>query len=711
MQHRAVDLDTTTRRWSLRREWFRAFNIMLVLLLLASVATVFGVRELVGQFSDSARQLDRESTVVATLRNDLNAHEDLGHNLLAGVPVDRPVFLSQQAAIARTFRAASAIFPPGKSTRGVIRESADAWRAALTKAGLWGDQVRTFVGPHAERQAQLGTDSDTARALLDGLQQPSLRAMRNHLADNERLERALLLTLSGLFGLALLATAYFRRRMAHDLVRPVANMHESVLKLHAGDYGHRVEVARRDELGDLAEAFNEMAAALDDSHAALTLRATRDPLTGLANRTALSERLDASFDLSSDRRTRQESVLFIDVDDFKDINDSLGHEGGDALLVLLAERLTGCVRPHDLVARLGGDEFAIVVLENDPRTGAVDVAERILKSLPEPFAVKGTTVRVSVSIGVARRQADTVDAMELLRQADFAMYMAKGSGKSRYQCFDAQMHADMVGRSELKGDLAGAVVAGELRLDYQPVADLRTGEILGVEALVRWQHPTLGLLAPADFISLAEESGDIDAVGCWVLETAARQVASWRATMRHCEELWVSVNLSAFQLPHAQGILAIRRILADPAVQADKIVLEITETALAANDDGGIAALESLKRSGVRLAIDDFGTGFSSLSTLAKLPVDILKIDRSFVSGSSESEPSTPMLEGILLLANKLSLEVVAEGIEAPEQLDLLRSLGCRMGQGYLLGRPASASALESLLAAGGLVHVSATTS
>jgi EAL domain-containing protein (putative c-di-GMP-specific phosphodiesterase class I) len=227
-----------------------------------------------------------------------------------------------------------------------------------------------------------------------------------------------------------------------------------------------------------------------------------------------------------------------------------------------------------------------------------------------------------------------------------------------------------------------------------------------VEALVRWQHPTLGLLAPADFIGLAEETGDIDAIGCWVLGAATRQAAGWRQTMEHCANLWVSVNLSAFQLPNPDSLASIECILADPAVQADHVVLEVTETALAADVDGGIASLNTLKSLGVRIAIDDFGTGFSSLNTLGNLPVDILKIDRSFVSGQSSGSTSIAMLEGILGLATKLSLAVIAEGIEEPEQLGLLRDVGCTMGQGYLLARPAPAHALEELLASGGLLPV-----
>jgi len=436
-------------------------------------------------------------------------------------------------------------------------------------------------------------------------------------------------------------------------------------------------------------------------------QALHDGLTGLPNRTSLTARLNSSFVVGSERRARQESVLFIDIDDFKDVNDSLGHEGGDTLLTQLAARLTDCVRPQDLVARLGGDEFAIVVVEDDTGTTAAQIAERILNAVRAPFVVGVDQLTVSVSIGVAHRRPEIGDAAELLRRADFAMYMAKGNGKGRYQLFDAQMHEKMADRSALKTDLAAVVSADQLRLEYQPIADLRTGEVLGIEALVRWEHPTLGMLGPADFIALAEETGDIDAIGCWVLATATRQAAEWRHAMGHCAELWVSVNLSAFQLRNPQNLAAIRSILDDPAAQANHVVLEVTESALAAHVDGGIAALQDLRRSGVRIAIDDFGTGYSSLSSLASLPVDILKIDRTFVSGQESISPSVPMLEGIVGLAHKLSVAVIAEGIEQPEQLDLLRAVGCTIGQGYLLGRPTSALALEALLAAGGLVSTS----
>jgi diguanylate cyclase (GGDEF)-like protein len=705
MTQDAVGVDGSVRKGSLRREWSRAFSIMLLLLLATAATTIVGVRGVVDQVEGTAHRLHLETNTVAVLRAELVDHEEVAQKLLNDESIDRLAFVRQQQRISGLFDRAAVVFSTSAGMRASIVEAHEAWQNGLTTYGLWGDQALNLRGDHSVDIPLFGSASNGTVALLSGLDGASLSAMDARLAHGAGLERILILALSGLFVLALAVTGYSRWRMTKDLMRPVATMHEYVRKLQAGDYKTRIEVARRDELGELAQAFNLMAEALHSSHLALTLRATHDSLTGLANRASLTEHLTASFSSDSERRARQESLLFIDIDDFKDVNDTKGHEGGDALLVQLATLLNGCVRGQDLVARLGGDEFAILVMEDDNGGSvAVEVAERVLKALRAPFVIGGELLAVTVSIGVAQRRPETCDAAELLRQADFAMYMAKGGGKACYELFDAQMHDHMVDRSALKANLAVAVTSGELRLDYQPVADLRTGEILGVEALVRWQHPTLGLLAPGEFIPLAEETGDIDAIGCWVLDTAARQVADWRHTMDHCGNLWVSVNLSALQLVSPQSLAAIQGILADPMVQADKVVLEVTETALAADVRGGIAALNTLKGFGVRIAIDDFGTGFSSLSTLAALPVDVLKIDGSFVSGEAWAATSVPMLEGILGLASKLSLAVIAEGIEEPDQLDRLRRLGCHMGQGYLLARPEPGHVVEALLASGGLL-------
>jgi diguanylate cyclase (GGDEF)-like protein len=694
------------RRRSLRREWSQAFTIMLALLLVAAAATIVGVWGVVSQVESTATRLHRESVTVAGLQRDLVSHEETAHKLLSNESVDRSAFVAQQNAITTEFGKALSVFASSKSMSATIAAAEQSWRAGLTQYGLWGDQVAALHGDHSADNPTFGASSDATDALLDGLEGPSLDAMNQGLAHGADLEHVLIAVLTALFALALAVTVYFRRRMKTDLLMPVATMHEGVRKLQAGQYQHRLTITRRDELGELTYAFNAMADALHDSHQALTLRATHDTLTGLANRASLTERLTKSFGPGSERRAWQESVLFIDVDDFKDVNDTLGHAGGDALLIQLATRLTDCVRPQDLIARLGGDEFAIVIAEDDEGSTATTIADRILDSLRAPFTVNDSQLTVSVSIGVAQRRPDTSDAAELLRCADFAMYMAKGSGKDRAQLYDAHVHDSMVDRSSLKTDLAAAVPEDQLRLDYQPVADLRTGEVLGVEALVRWQHPTLGLLQPGDFIALAEETGDITAIGCWVLDTATHQVAHWRNTMPHCGALWVSVNLSPFQLPNLDGMGALQRILADPHAQAEHVILEITETALTADIVGNTAALNTLKHFGVRIAIDDFGSGFSSLSALTSLPIDILKIDQTFISGHDDETPSAPMLEGIVGLADKLSLQVIAEGIEQPNQLDLLRDIGCRMGQGFLLSHPIAPDAVRALLASGGLLHL-----
>jgi diguanylate cyclase (GGDEF)-like protein len=681
---------------------------MLVLVLGTGVGTIFGVWRLVGQLNGVSNQRDREASVVDALRGNIVDHERMGHLLLSGTgdAVVRQAFVHQQGDIVAEFEQATKTFPAGNGTREILRNARQAWQQSLVDAHLWGDQALAGVPlGGAPANIAFGAASDAPREMLDDLNVPSLRALHQGLADGKRLEKYLIIILVGLFLSALAATGHFRRRMSRDLFRPVESMRQGVLKLRSGDLDHQIPIARNDELGELAAAFNGMTEALRANNKALTQRATCDSLTGLANRRAVTEHLLAAFDADGPHPTSCGSLLFIDVDDFKDVNDSLGHAAGDTLLLHLVSRLTSCVGPNDLVGRLGGDEFAIVVAEINGLRAGTEVAERVLAALERPVVVNGSELDISVSIGVAERRPETADPAELLRQADFAMYMAKGGGKSRYQVYDAQAHDAMVDRAALKADLAGIPHNRQLRLDYQPISDLNSGRIVGVEALVRWQHPTLGLLAPDDFIALAEETGDIEAIGCWVLDTAVNQVAAWRQEIAGCSDLWVSVNLSACQLPNPDSLAAIQRILDAPAGQTVPVVLEVTETALAASVEGGIAALDALRSSGALIAVDDFGTGVSSLSTLASLPIDILKIDRSFVSGTGSGTPSEPILEGIIALAHKLSLDVIAEGIEQPEQLTLLRQLGCALGQGYLLARPTSAQNVAELLRSGALFH------
>ncbi|WP_244208224.1 putative bifunctional diguanylate cyclase/phosphodiesterase [Arthrobacter oryzae] len=703
--------ETQPRPGSLKREWSKAFTLMLLALLAGAAATVVGVRVVTEQIQRATFQHRLESQAVTELQSGLDAHEQAGLQLLSAAPADTSAFLRQQEDISARFDAAAGILPDDHGMRATAGEARAAWQEGLSAHGLWGEQVARLRGNHLAEAPAFAASGARTRALLADVRRASLDALDGDIAYGAQVQQMVVGGRVALFALAGAGVFFFRRRMTKHLMRPVEELYRGVQKLQSGDYSHRIDVVRNDELGQLAAAFNSMAATVHDNHLELTFRATHDPLTGLANRAVLTERLSAAFGTgpshpsgTANGASRREGLLIIDVDDFKDVNDSLGHEGGDALLIQLAQRLRGCVRAGDLVARLGGDEFAIVVMD-DRGSATGDVAGRVQSALRDPFSIDEVRLKVTVSMGAAQRSAETADPAELMRQADFAMYMAKHGGKGRYQLFDARGYDEMTYRAALRADLAAAVQSGQLRLDYQPVVELETGAIVGVEALVRWEHPTLGRLGPADFIPLAEETGEIGAIGCWVLDTASRHVAGWRRSPGTAADIWVSVNLSTLQLSSDRNLAALERILANPAAQAHKVILEVTESALATSSDGGVGALNRLKSFGVRIAIDDFGTGFSSLSTLAALPADILKIDRAFLAGLPGDAPAAAMLEGILEVARKLNLDVIAEGIEETGQLDLLRSLGCEMGQGFLLAAPSPSPVLEALLASGAALH------
>ncbi len=411
----------------------------------------------------------------------------------------------------------------------------------------------------------------------------------------------------------------------------------------------------------------------------LTHQAFHDPLTGLANRALFSDRTDHA--MRQRREDRRIAVLFLDLDDFKTVNDSLGHVAGDLVLRAVADRLVTCLRTGDTVGRLGGDEFAILVEDADP-TDTRAVAGRILGAFAEPFEVAGKQVRLSASIGVAfGTNATTAD--ELMRNADVAMYTAKGSGKGRVELFEASMHAAVVTRLELRGDLEHALERGELRLRYQPVHDLVGGGLHSFEALLRWRHPERGDLAPDAFIPIAEETGLIVPIGRWVMEQACRQAQAWRDSGH--PGIVVSVNLSSRQLQERELPASVGEILAATGLPAANLVLELTESSLLQDDEGLLQQLSAL---GVRLALDDFGTGYSSLSYLARFPMDLLKIDRSFIADVGTPRENTALLRSVIQLASAMRMRTVAEGIERMEQLERVRELGCDYGQGFLFARP-----------------------
>ena len=428
-------------------------------------------------------------------------------------------------------------------------------------------------------------------------------------------------------------------------------------------------------------------------------RAFHDGLTGLANRALFHNRVDHVLDLQR-RSPSPFTVLFMDIDDFKTINDSLGHHMGDAVLVEVAERLQDAVRPSDTVARLGGDEFALL-MEHTDTEGAVVVANRILAALEAPLPILGRSdVIVHTSIGItsvlgAQRSSD------VLRDADIAMYAAKRQGKNGFRVFDESMLSSVMARVELKSELQRAIEQDQFVMHYQPVIDLENGEVRGVEALVRWQHPQRGLILPGEFIPLAEETGQIVAIGDWVLRESIDQAKVLQVGLGR--PISMNVNLSARQI-QPSIVESIRDQLWQSQVEPTSLILEITETVLMSEEDSVLETLEELRALGIQVAIDDFGMGYSSLGYLNRLPIDILKLDRTFVHPVTEGPEESALAQAIVKLAHIFGLSTVAEGIETPEQGEALRILGCDFGQGHYYSRPVPAD--ELLDACGGTVRI-----
>jgi diguanylate cyclase (GGDEF)-like protein len=416
-------------------------------------------------------------------------------------------------------------------------------------------------------------------------------------------------------------------------------------------------------------------------------QAYHDPLTGLPNRSLLMERVKEELE-RSDTVT---AVLFIDVDDFKIVNDTLGHSVGDAMLVSVARRLRHSVRPQDVVARLGGDEFAVMLpgIEASPAQPR-SVAARILEAFRTQVQAGTQLVSVHVSVGITDSRRGQ-DADELLREADLAMYQAKSQGKSRFEFFEKSMAAAMLRLHDVKEELAKAIEREEIVVEYQPIVSLETGVIAAAEALVRWEHPVRGLIAPSEFVPLAEETGLIGVLDRHVLRQACRQARRWQLAEMIEAPLRVHVNLSLAELREPDFVPNVLAILNESELAPEQLTLEITETQLLGDAADSAASFQELRDLGVRIALDDFGTGYSSLSYLHSLPVDSLKIAKPFVDGLTGGGREAGFIAMILELARTLELEVIAEGIETSAQLEALRTLGAGLGQGYLLGRPSAA--------------------
>jgi diguanylate cyclase (GGDEF)-like protein len=481
---------------------------------------------------------------------------------------------------------------------------------------------------------------------------------------------------------------------ARAIARPLENLVDVAAALVRGEY-RRVAPSRNHEVHALGEAVSDLASQLERKLTQLTHQATHDPLSRLPNRKLFLQCLDEALVQGVGTGV---AVLFLDLDNFKIVNDSLGHAAGDQLILAVAQRLGACLRKDEpglgaTMARLGGDEFTILLPRAADDLTARRVAERLARALAEPFQIGRHELVVSASIGLARGSAGLRGAEDLLRAADVAMYRAKASGRGNCVVYESAMGQRAAERLDNETELRQAIETGALRVYYQPIVDLATGRVRELEALVRWHHPQRGLISPAEFIPLAEETGLIVPLGRWVLDEACRQLRAWLLSGSFDPALILNVNVSARQLQQRDLVDSVRQILETHHLDPRSLTLEITESCLMQESDAG--QLRQLAALGVNLAIDDFGTGYSSLAYLSRLPIHTLKIDRSFVARLGQEPESTAVVQTIIALAHALGLSVTAEGIETSSQAAHLLTLGCTRGQGFLYARPAPAAELN----------------
>ena len=425
--------------------------------------------------------------------------------------------------------------------------------------------------------------------------------------------------------------------------------------------------------------------------------ALHDSLTGLANRELLLERVDHAIRLAQRRNDYRFAVVVIDLDRFKTINDSLGHLAGDSLLCRMGERIGRHLRTSDTLARTGGDEFAILLDDIDQYADLSRLIERIRREIAQPFPLLNQQVAITASLGITLHTAAYSRSGDMLRDADIAMYRAKGLGKNRHEVFDTTMHTQIAAMLQIENDLRSAISRNEFRIYYQPIHRLEDGEIVGFEALLRWQHPSKGLLPPESYLGIAEESGLIIPIGHWVLNEATRQLREWQTTTPCIRNCYISINLSSSEFAHPDLIKQVIKALRTSGLTPDKLKLEVTETVLIENTSQATQVLDALRELGIATAIDDFGTGYSSLSYLHRFAFDALKIDRSFVRHIDQNTKSRAILRSIVRLAQNLDLTVIAEGGETEEEIDCLRDVGCLFSQGHAFSMALSPEDIQAL--------------
>lgn len=565
-----------------------------------------------------------------------------------------------------------------KRVETALRESEERYALAVRGAndGIWDWNLKTGQVYYSPRwKAMLGYEEDEISDKLDEWMS------RIHPDDLEKVKKEIAAHIKGV-------TPHF----------------ESEYRMKSKNGGYRWMLSRGLAVRDYSDTATRMAGSQTDVtdrksfEQRLRYDALHDSVTGLFNRTALTERLKFAIDRSRRRRDYLFAVLYLDLDRFKDINDSLGHAMGDQLLMATARMLETILRPTDTVARLGGDEFVILLDEIKDVSDATRVAERIHAGLRNTSLLNGHEMFVSASIGIVLSTSGYTSPEDILRDADIAMYRAKSQGRDRYEIFDALMRDRIMQRLALETELRLALERNELRVHYQPILSLRDQQIIGFEALVRWQNPSRGLMMPGDFIGVAEDTGLIIAVDRWVLRESIRQMQEWDRTIPGLPPLKLSVNISGKQVAQADLVEEIRLIIEETAWDAQRLNLEITENAVMENYINTVEILAKLQTLGIHIQVDDFGMGYSSLSYLSRFPLNALKIDRSFVSALEKDSSHVKIVQAIVTMTHGLGMEVIAEGVENENQLNQLAALGCESVQGYLIARPMDANRVQELL-------------
>ena len=693
----STDASASWRRASLAHRLVWAMLAMLLPVVAVVASGMASFRSSIAALEQFREETVEEATVIEGLRDRLTSADDQGEELVeelveSGTRSSGGEFRTLSQRIDADFDDLATM--DADTERRLVVQARQAWNRAVVDLGNAtqpSDQsVDDLLDP-------FHNDIDEASSFLADLHSYQGTQVANEIRSLRAREQTQLLTAGAVLVAGLLLAGVLAWRLRRSITGPLHELEAAAATFGADDFAHRVVVSGDDELARLGRAFNSMAAKLQKSRGELEHHALHDGLTGLPNRVLFMERLEHAL-ARAHRRQSPVSVLYVDLDDFKMVNDTLGHEAGDRLLIVCSERLRTCVRAEDTVARLGGDEFGILLEDNAENAAAA--AERITRSFRDIWPVETAQVAVKASVGVATVNGEgEVDL--LLRQADAAMYAAKARGKGTWQTFGRDLTTDVLQAQTVRSELAGAVERRELVAHYQPVVDLDTGAIEGVEALVRWNHPDRGLLTPSEFLEVAEQSGQILEIDAWMLRQACHQVRAWQRASDSAADLFASVNLSAGLLHHPRLAEQVADALEMSGLAPQHLVLEITESALIQDTRSAAIELPRVKELGVRLALDDFGTGSCSLSHLLRFPIDIVKIDRSFVAAIGGDDATADLALGLVMLGRTMQVRTVAEGVEDENRLLALRQAGCESAQGFHFSPALPPDEMVTLLRAG----------